>query len=56
MQTINPNASIVPLGEMVADVLTQLTLAGHITHGLPRFEDQVVSPPHLSGANAESIT
>lgn len=56
MQSINPNASIVPLGEMVADVLTQLTLAGHITHGLPRFEDQVVSPPHPSGANAESIT
>lgn len=55
MQSINPNASIVPLGGMVADVLTQLTLAGHITHGLPRFEDQVVSPPHPSGANAESI-
>jgi len=56
VQSINSEASILPLGEMVADVLTQLAQTGHITHSLPRFENQVVSPPHPSGANAESIS
>ena len=55
MRTINPKAVIVPLGEMVADVLTTLHQNGHIHQKLTTFENKVVAPPHPSGANAESI-
>ena len=55
MKTINPEAVIVPLGKMVADVLTTLHQNGHIHHKLTTFENKVVAPPHPSGANAESI-
>jgi uracil-DNA glycosylase len=56
MQSIQTGAYIVPLGEMVADVLTQLDASGNIKHHLPRFDNKIVSPPHPSGANAESIS
>ena len=55
MRTINPKAVVVPLGEMVADVLTTLHQNGHIYQELTTFENKVVAPPHPSGANAESI-
>jgi len=56
IQSIQPDAHIVPLGEMVADVLNQLDLNNHLPHHLPRFDWRVISPPHPSGANAESIS
>ena len=56
IQSIHPNAHIVPLGEMVADVLNQLDHDNHLPHHLPRFDGRVISPPHPSGANAESIS
>jgi uracil-DNA glycosylase len=55
LSTINPNALIVPLGEMVATVLTTLHQQGHIQQQLTTFQNKVVAPPHPSGANAESI-
>lgn len=55
LSTINPNAVIVPLGEMVAAVLTTLHQQGHIQQQLTTFQNKVVAPPHPSGANAESI-
>jgi len=55
MRLINPNAIIVPLGEMVAKVLTVLHQQGEIQQQLTTFNNKVVAPPHPSGANAESI-
>jgi hypothetical protein len=55
ISTINPKAVIVPLGEMVAAVLTTLHQQGHIQQQLTTFQNKVVAPPHPSGANAESI-
>ena len=55
LSTINPNAVIVPLGEIVAAVLTTLLQQDHIPQQLTTFQNKVVAPPHPSGANAESI-
>ncbi|MFT7234700.1 MAG: uracil-DNA glycosylase [Methylophagaceae bacterium] len=55
VQSINPSAHLMPLGEMVAEVLMQLDQRGDLKHFLPRFGNHIVSPPHPSGANAESI-
>ncbi len=55
LKLINPKAVIVPLGEMVATVLTALHQQGQIRQQLTTFNNKVVAPPHPSGANAESI-
>lgn len=55
LKTVNPQAVIVPLGEMVANTLMRLEDEGHLLQSLTRFEGKVISPPHPSGANAESI-
>jgi len=55
LSLINPNAVVVPLGEMVASVLTILQQQGQIRQQLTTFNNKVVAPPHPSGANAESI-
>ncbi len=55
ISTISPDALIVPLGEMVANILTELSDTNQIKQPLPLFEKSVIAPPHPSGANAESI-
>lgn len=56
IQSIQAGAHILPLGEMVAGVLSQLDTDGHINQHLPRLDNKIVCPPHPSGANAESIS
>ncbi len=56
LKQINPNAMLVPLGEMVADTITTLCNEGLIKQKVKTFQNKVIAPPHPSGANAESIS
>jgi uracil-DNA glycosylase len=55
LASINPDALLVPLGEMVANIITELRNNGSICQQVKTYQGQVVAPPHPSGANAESI-
>jgi hypothetical protein len=56
LASINAEAELVPLGDTVADVIEALIKRNLIRQQIRRFEGKVVSPPHPSGANAESIS
>lgn len=56
LATINPDATLVPLGEMVAKVITILRDEGLIKQQVKTYQNKVIAPPHPSGANAESIS
>ena len=56
LSTISPEATLVPLGEMVANVITKLRNKGLIKQHVKTFQNKVIAPPHPSGANAESIS
>jgi len=51
-----PSAELVPLGDFVAGVLSELDKLGLVPQRINRFDGKVVAPPHPSGANAESIS
>lgn len=55
LKQLSPDALLVPLGEMVANVISTLIQNGEIKQQTHSFEDRLVAPPHPSGANAESI-
>lgn len=55
LQTLPADAELVPLGDFVASVLSELDEMGLVPQKVFRFEGRVVAPPHPSGANAESI-
>lgn len=55
LSTINDDAIVIPLGETVARVISELKQQGHIRQTLPTLDEKVVGIPHPSGANAESI-
>ncbi len=54
--SINPNALLVPLREMVANIITDLRDNGLIRQQVKTHNNKVIAPPHPSGANAESIS
>jgi len=56
LATINPDATLMPLGEMVAKVITILRDEGLIKQQVKTYQNKVIAPPHPSGANAESIS
>ncbi|MEX3071502.1 hypothetical protein AB3Y13_06750 [Vibrio alginolyticus] len=56
LQSISPAAEIIPLGDFVADVISELDRRKLIPQKITRFEGKIVAPPHPSGANAESIS
>ncbi|WP_020160015.1 hypothetical protein [Methylobacter marinus] len=53
---IPETAELIPLGDLVADVISQLENMGLVPQKISRFEGKIVAPPHPSGANAESIS
>ncbi|AMO56245.1 hypothetical protein [Endozoicomonas montiporae] len=55
LQSIPADAELVPLGELVANVLSELDDMGLVPQTITRINNKVVAPPHPSGANAESI-
>jgi hypothetical protein len=50
------SAELVPLGDFVAGVLSELDRLGLVPQHINRSDGKVVAPPHPSGANAESIS
>jgi len=55
LESIPPDAELIPLGDFVAEVLSELDQMNLVPQHINRFEGKVVAPPHPSGANAESI-
>jgi hypothetical protein len=55
LESIPPDAELVPLGDFVAEILSELDQMNLVPQHINRFEGKVVAPPHPSGANAESI-
>ncbi|MGJ0430755.1 hypothetical protein [Methylobacter sp.] len=55
LQSIPSTAELIPLGDFVAGVLSELDHLKLVPQKVNRFEGRVVAPPHPSGANAESI-
>ena len=56
LQAIPSTAELVPLGDFVADILSELDSLNLVPQHINRFEGKVIAPPHPSGANAESVT
>ena len=56
LQLIPEDAELIPLGDLVADVISELDTLNLIPQNINRFEGKIVAPPHPSGANAESIS
>lgn len=56
LKSISPDAEIVPLGDFVASVVSELDHMNLVPQKIFRFEGKVVAPPHPSGANAEAIS
>ncbi|WP_415903216.1 hypothetical protein ACMXYR_05535 [Neptuniibacter sp. QD29_5] len=56
LQSIPPTAELVPLGDFVASVISELDRRNLVPQKITRFEGEIVAPPHPSGANAESIS
>ena len=55
LRSIPENAALVPLGDFVAGVLSELDDMGLVPQKVFRYEGKVVAPPHPSGANAEAV-
>lgn len=56
LQSIPESAELIPLGEFVAGVISELDAQRLIPQKIKRFEGRIVALPHPSGANAESIS
>jgi hypothetical protein len=55
LQQLPQDALLLPLGEKVLQVLTELKREGLVRQNIPSLNNRFVAPPHPSGANRESI-
>jgi len=55
LESFNPNAILIPLGDKVSSLMTKLNNEKRIPQKLWMIDGKVVAPPHPSSANNESI-
>ncbi len=55
LESFNPDAILIPLGDKVSSVITKLNNEKKIPQKLFIIDGKVVAPPHPSSANNESI-
>lgn len=55
LQQLPQSALLLPLGEKVLKVLTELKQLGLVRQDIPSLNNRFVAPPHPSGSNRESI-